>query len=382
MTSASAPDYSSALILDTLRVSLTVGVGPLIYRALLERFGDAKGVLQASRADLIGTPGVGAKVADALRRSAQSEDAAELLSACQRYGVQVVTEDSDAYPALLSEIPDPPAVLFVRGNLAEADRLGIAIVGARQASPYGRRIAERLAGELSAAGMTVVSGLARGIDAAAHRGAMHGGGRTIAVLGGGVLNVYPPEHVGLADQVAESAALISECSPFHPPRTGSFPRRNRLITGMTLGVVVVEASFRSGALISARLAGEQGREVYAVPGRIDTATARGCHRLLRDGAKLVESIDDILEELGPLAHPTRRTIDSTPIRHPAELKLNDVERAVLDHTKDEATSIDEIIDRSELPTPQVLAAISALEMRRLICRVGGSQIIRAKNMMI
>ncbi len=382
MTSASAPDHSSALKIDTLRVSLTPGVGPLMYRALIERFGDAKSVLQASEAELRGVSGVGAKVVAGLRRSAESEEAAGLLSACEQYGVEVLLEGSDSYPPLLNEIVDPPSILFVRGSLTESDRLGIAIVGARQATPYGRRVAERLAGELAGAGMTIVSGLARGIDTAAHRGALKSGGRTIGVLGGGVLNVYPPEHGGLADEVVESAALISESPPFQAPYTGSFPRRNRLITGMTLGVVVVEASFRSGALISARLASEQGREVFAVPGRIDTATARGCHRLIRDGAKLVESVDDVLEELGPLAHPARCGKGEAQIRNPVELKLNAVERAVLEQTKDEATNIDDVIERSQLPTPQVLATISALEMRHLIRRVSGCQIVRAKNLML
>jgi DNA processing protein len=231
---------------------------------------------------------------------------------------------------------------------------------------------------LARAGYAIVSGLARGIDAAAHRGALKAGGRTLAVLGSGVLSIYPPEHESLAAEVIAHGALISESPPRSPPMSGAFPQRNRIVTGLSLGLIVVEAAERSGALISARHAMEQGREVFAVPGRVDSRMSRGCHRLIRDGAKLVETVDDVLEELGPLATPTPAAGEpSTPIRHPAELQLNEPEKAVLAAITDEPATIDEVVVASGLPVPNVLSTVSVLEMRRLIRRVGGNRVMRA-----
>jgi DNA processing protein len=237
-------------------------------------------------------------------------------------------------------------------------------------------IAERLAASLSRAGLTIISGLARGIDAAAHRGALSAGGRTLAVLGSGVLNIYPPEHVELAKEVISHGALVGEAPVRSAPLSGAFPQRNRLISGMSLGVVVVEAALQSGALITARHAMEQGREVFAVPGPVDSRTSRGCHKLIRDGAKLVETADDVLEELGPLVAPAARA-DGTAVHHPAELLLNDTEQRVLAAVSGSPTAVDQVIADSGLPTPQVLAALSVLEMRRLIKRISGNYVVRA-----
>jgi DNA processing protein len=290
----------------------------------------------------------------------------------------LLAESEPDYPQVLRTIPDPPGLLFVRGAMVPSDGLAVAIVGTRHATHYGLAQAERLAAGLSRAGYTIVSGLARGIDAAAHRGALKAGGRTLAVLGSGVLCVYPPEHEQLARDVAAHGAVISENPPRSPPLSGAFPQRNRIITGLSLGVIVVEASERSGALISARHAMEQGREVFAVPGRVDSRMSRGCHRLLRDGAKLVESVDDVLEELGPLATPTPAAKDDgPPIRHPAELQLNEPERAILAAITDDPVPIDEVVVATGLPVPNVLSTLSVLEMRRLIRRVGGNRVMRA-----
>ncbi len=237
------------------------------------------------------------------------------------------------------------------------------------------KVAENLAQGLANAGLTIVSGLARGIDAAAHRGALKSDGRTIAVLGSGLLNMYPPEHQGLADEVRQRGVLLSESLPMNAPKAGCFPRRNRIVSGLSLGVIVVEASERSGALISARLAMEQGREVFAVPGRIDSRMSRGCHRLIRDGAKLVESVDDVLEELGPLSVPTIVDADNT-IRHPAELKLSDQEKLVLNSISHEATNFDQIVVQTGLPPARVLSTISVLEIRRLVRRLSGTSLVR------
>jgi DNA processing protein len=213
------------------------------------------------------------------------------------------------------------------------------------------------------------------VDAAAHRGAIAAGGRTVAVLASGILNIYPPEHAKLAGQIIQHGLLCSEAPPDRQPRSGMFPQRNRLITGISLGVVIVEAAQRSGALISARHAMEQGREVFAVPGRVDCRMARGCHQLLRDGAKLVETVDDILEELGPLVEAAPRQ-DGTVVRCPAELQLNTQEQAVLNAVRTEPTSIDDVIVSSDLPVHRVLATLSVLETRRLIRRISGSLVAR------
>jgi DNA processing protein len=276
---------------------------------------------------------------------------------------------------MLREIPDPPGVLFLRGELTPADALAVGIVGTRHGTQYGLRQAERLAGSLARAGLTIVSGLARGIDAAAHRGALAAGGRTLGVLASGVLNIYPPEHEKLAAEVAAAGALLSEQPPHSAPLAGTFPQRNRLISGLSLGVIVIEAAERSGALITARHAMEQGREVFAMPGNVDSRCSRGCHRLIRDGAKLIETADDVLEELGPLVEAVPRG-DGQVIHHPAELMLNETEQQVLAAIGSESTPIDQIIATSGLPVARVLATLSVLEMRHLIRRLSGTTVLR------
>lgn len=362
-------------LIATLRLALVSGVGPRTRQALLARFGDSASVLAASLSELREVDGVGSKLAESIRRASEEVDVESQLAICREQNVRIVTDADDDYPRLLREIHDPPAVLFVRGELQPSDAMSIAIVGTRHATHYGLRQAERLASGLSRAGLTIVSGLARGIDAAAHRGALDAGGRTLALLGSGVLNIYPPEHDELARAVIANGALLGETPPTHPPKSGSFPQRNRLITGISLGVVVVEASARSGALISARLAMEQGREVFALPGRVDSRASAGCHRLIRDGARLIESVDDVLEELGPLVEAAP-TDTGQVVHHPAELKLNEQEQAVLSAIGAETPIIDEVIVRSRLPTQRVLATLSVLEMRRMVRRLPGNRVTR------
>lgn len=362
-------------LVDTLRLSLIPGVGPRIRRALLERFGSPRAVLSAAPGELVEVQGVGPKLVRKIAAAGDEIDVQQEIALCREHGVEILSESQDEYPRMLREIHDPPGVLFLRGSLKPADALAIGIVGTRHASQYGLRQAERLAGSLSRAGLTVVSGLARGIDAAAHRGALAAGGRTLAVLASGVLNVYPPEHEKLAAEVIAHGALLSESPPRAEPLGGMFPQRNRLISGLCLGAIIVEAGQRSGALITARHAMEQGREVFAVPGRVDSRTALGCHRLIRDGAKLVETADDVLEELGPLVEATPRE-DGQIIHHPAELQLNDLEQKVLSAIGSEPTSIDQIVADSGLPVPRVLSTISVLEMRHLVRRLSGTTVVR------
>jgi DNA processing protein len=362
-------------LIDAIRLSLVSGVGPILRKALIERFGTASAVLSAAMSDLREVPGIGPKTARAIAGAKNEIDAEREIAVCRDKGVSILTQGDPAYPRALQEIPDPPGVLFVRGEIKPQDAIGVAIVGSRHATHYGTMVAERLASSLARAGVTIVSGLARGIDAAAHRAALDAGGRTIGVLGSGVLNISPPEHAELALDVIRSGAIVSESPPQSPPISGAFPQRNRVITGMSLGVIVVEASDRSGALISARHAMEQNREVFAVPGRVDSRMSRGCHRLLRDGAKLVETADDVLEELGPLVVPAP-SADGQQVHHPAELMLNDLEQKVLAAIGSEPTQIDEIVSSSHLPVPQVLATLSVLEMRRLVRRISGNLVRR------
>jgi DNA processing protein len=368
-----------------VRLACVPGVGSVARQRLLERFGSPQGVFAASPSELAGVPKVGRKLAQLIPEFAMSSVAEETLELCRRRGVEILVEGGPGYPRLLSQIPDPPGMLFVRGRLEPCDALAVAIVGSRHATAYGRRVAHQLAGGLARAGYTIVSGLARGIDHAAHRGALDAGGRTLAVLGSGVLEIYPPEHADLAVEVVRQGALMSEAPPLSAPQAGAFPSRNRIVSGLTLGTVVVEAADRSGALITARLAGEQGREVFAVPGPIDSRTSRGCHRLIRDGAKLVETVDDILEEFGPLFEKAVAA-DGREVQSPAELRLDDVERTVLAALDGQladagggaaSVDLDELVAASGLAVSRVLAAIGVLEARRIARRLPGNRVARA-----
>jgi DNA processing protein len=360
---------------DSLRLSMIAGVGPRLRKALLEAFGSASAVLAAAPSDLRQVQGIGAELTRRIAVAKNEIDVQAELDLCAAEDIAILAETDPKYPRSLREIHDPPGILFMRGQILPQDALAVAIVGSRHATHYGLTQAERLAGSLARAGITIVSGLARGIDGAAHRGALAAGGRTIAILGSGLLNLYPPEHVALADEVAKSGAVISESPPRSPPLAGAFPQRNRIISGMSLGVLVVEASTNSGALITARHAMEQGRDVFAVPGRVDNRLAHGSHRLIRDGAKLVETADDVLEELGPLVAPTTAG-DGQAVHHPAELLLNEVEQQILAHVGQDPTTIDAVVAQSGQPTGKVLATISVLEMRHLVKRISGNMVVR------
>jgi DNA processing protein len=366
-------------LLDHVRLACVPGIGGKLRRMLLDRFGSPRGVFAATAKEIATVGRIGPKLAASIAALAEGPIADEVLEECCRGGVAVLVEGDDDYPALLARIDDPPGVLFVRGSIEPCDALAVAVVGSRHPSPYGKRIAWQLAGSLARAGYTVVSGLARGIDAAAHRGALDAGGRTIAVLGTGVLNIYPPEHADLAGEVIARGAVVSEAPPLAEAHAGAFPQRNRIVSGLTLGTLVVEATERSGALITARLAGEQGREVFAVPGQVDCRTARGCHRLIRDGAKLVESVDDVLEELGPLFETTT-SADGRSVRSPAELQLGDIEQRVLaavdDSGSPSSVDIDDVVAASGFSASQVLSTIGVLEMRRILRRLPGSRVGR------
>lgn len=371
-----------------VRLALVPGVGPKTRRALRERFGSAAAIFTAGWAELRAVEGVGDVLAQRILSAARAEHERSVLATCHQHGIQWMLDDQPQYPRLLREISSPPSLLFYRGEFRPEDQRAVAIVGTRHASAYGLRQADRLARQLVQAGFTIVSGLARGIDAAAHRAALAAGGRTLAVLGGGLLEVYPREHRQLAEEIGRQGAVLSELPPHQPPQSGNFPQRNRIISGLALGVVVVEAGERSGALITARHASDQGREVFAVPGSVESPTSRGCHRLIRDGAKLVESSHDILEELGSLLElladqpgpsaPLPMAAQKTPSPSNAIPQgLSEAERRCWLAICPEGSLIDDVIAASGLAPQEALVALTQLELKRHIRRLGGGAVARA-----
>lgn len=358
-----------------LQLLMVPGVGPRIFQALVAHFGSAAAVISASEQRLREVAGVGPGLAGAIVQSKHEIDVAAELERCEKHDIRLVLFADHEFPPALQRIQDPPPLLYVRGRLVPRDELAVAMVGTRHATSYGKRQAEHLAASLARAGFTIVSGLARGIDASAHRAALEAGGRTIAVLGSGLIDVYPPEHRQLAEEIATCGALVSEFSSTSHVSPGVFPRRNRLISGLSLGVIVVEAGTRSGALSTARHAMEQNREVFAVPGPVDSRVSHGSHSLLRDGATLVETADDVFAGLGPLAQQVA-TDRQTTVRRPSELQLNAQEMQVLQSIEVQATSLDQVVKDTGLPVARVLSTVSVLEMRHLIRRLSGQYVCR------
>lgn len=361
--------------LSLLRLSLVAGIGPRMTQNLLSRFETAAAVFAASGNELREVEGIGPKLAASLLAAAHSGAAEAELDRCRERGIKLIFRGDADYPAGLGKTYDPPCVLYCEGTIEPRDTLAIGIVGSRRCTHYGQQQAERLASGLARAGITIISGLARGIDGAAHRGAMTAGGRTFAVLGTGLANIYPPEHVELSQRIAKQGALLSESALDQAPVPGLFPQRNRVISGLSLGVIVVEAARNSGALHTARHALEQGREVFAVPGRIDSLASDGCHDLIRDGATLIRHIDDVLEVLGPLISPIK-TADSTEVRSARELTLSDQERRILQLVPTDATPTDHILREAGLEPSRVLATLTILEMKRMIRKLPGGQVVR------
>jgi DNA processing protein len=302
------------------------------------------------------------------------------LQRIEKSGVRVVSCDDAEYPKNLREIYDPPLVLYVKGTLTERDALAIAVVGSRRTTLYGQDMARKLAFQLARVGVTVVSGLARGIDTAAHNGALQAKGRTVAVIGCGIDIVYPTENKKLADEIVEKGGAVVTEFPFGvQPDRQNFPMRNRIISGWSLGVVVVEANLKSGALITANQAGEQGRQVFAVPGRADSILSKGANKLIKDGAKLTEDVEDILSEFEYLLPKMARGAAEAGLEgrgiKPA-LQLSETEEKVMAHVGNEEVAIDEIIRASGLTTACVSATLLALEMKRLVRQLPGKQYVR------
>ncbi len=367
-----------------LTLNLLPGIGPVRVAQLLSLFPSPEAILEATAADLARVPGIGGKLAGVIADWRNQCDVDREMAMVEQAGVLVLTRDDADYPALLAEIHDPPLCLYVRGapEAVARTRGGIAIVGSRRTTSYGVMMAERLATAASVAGWPVVSGLARGIDTVAHQGTLAAGGTTIGVLGCGLAYVYPQENLDLARRiVAEGGALVSEFPMTCRPDKRNFPMRNRIISGLTRGTIVVEAGFQSGSLITAATALDQGRAVFAVPGRVDSPQSRGCHALIRDGARLVESFQDVAEEFGglpglDLAAESARGAEAC--RKPApDLVLTDLERKLLSLLDESETAIDSLIVAAGEPAAQVLGTLLLLEMKRLVKQLPGRRVVRS-----
>jgi DNA processing protein len=348
------------------------GVGLVLGQRLIQRFGSPAAVFQASFADLVALKGISPAIAQAIRGFRDWDKLEEVLARLKSAGVEMVTQDDSRFPVRLKEIPYPPLYLFIKGTLAPEDELAVAIVGTRGASYYGLKACRRLAGGLAARGVTVVSGLARGIDTAAHQGALEMNGRTLAVLGCGLDVVYPPENRKLYQEIPEHGALVSEFPLGTPPEARNFPIRNRIISGLCLGVLVIEAGVSSGTAITVRYAEDQNREVFAVPGPIDSPTSLGPHRLIQRGAKLVQDVEDILEELpalrkapGPLFAPTAAAGGVAETASPL------AEDPLLVLLGSEPVQLEELVNASHLPVKDILTRLTLLELQGLAKELPG-----------
>jgi DNA processing protein len=354
-----------------LALNMIENVGPVRVRQLLDYFSEAPAILSASKDQLLRVKGVGAETAEAIHQWESTVDLLGELRRISEFGCHLLTASDEGYPPLLKQIYDPPMVLYVKGKLLEKDRNAIALVGSRMTTHYGIEIARKLAYQLAYVGVTVVSGGARGIDTAAHQGALNAQGRTVVVLGTGINLVFPSENAALFERVTQSGAVITQFPFNRPADKQSFPIRNRIVAGMTLGTAVVEANLTSGALITANMAADYGRQVFAVPGRIDSPRSKGCHDLIKRGAKLCEGVEDILSEfeyLFPTSRPLSETVQAAQF---GTMSLSDVERQVYEAIGPEETSIDEIIRKCGLSVSTVSVTLLALEMKRLIRQLPG-----------
>ncbi len=341
---------------------LVKGVGPARMRRLLEAFGSLRVAWEASPADLEAA-GLSREIIARLRRIQATVDLPALLDRWQAQGIQVLTWEDPRYPPRLRHIPQAPPVLYLRGNLTPEDDWAVAVVGTRKVTAYGRQVTLEVAETLARHHITVVSGLARGVDGLAHKAALQAGGRTLAVLGSGVDRIYPPEHRALARRIMEQGALISDYPPGTPPEAANFPPRNRIIAGLALVVAVIEAGEKSGALVTAAFAAEQGREVFAVPGNIYAPQSRGTNRLIQQGAQPLLRPQDLLDALELSLLPARREARRT-------LRVTPTERQLLDYLSTEPLHVDDLSAQSGVPVHQVLATLSVLELKGLVRQVG------------
>jgi len=349
-------------------LSLVPGVGSVLYKRLLDQFKPPDAVFKASLRDLLGVEGIGKRVAEEIQKGPPEKGTERELRLVKEAGGTLLTLADELYPLRLREIYDPPPLLYLRGELREEDNLALSIVGSRKTSPYGRWITEKISQEIVRHGITIVSGMARGIDSVAHGGAISGGGRTLAVLGCGIDVIYPPENRTLFGQIIDHGAVLSEFPMGSRPEGIHFPRRNRIISGLSIGVVVVQASAESGSLITAEYALEQGREVFAIPGNVGAEGSRGTNRLIKEGAKLVESSEDILEEILPRWKRMRE--GSIKVQSPGE-GLFEEEKIVYQLLSESPLHIDVIIRESRFDPGKVSSLLLDLELKGLIAQWPG-----------
>jgi DNA processing protein len=361
-----------------LTLNAVDGIGSIRLGRLLERFGSAEAVLTAPASVLVEVEGIGPGLAERVATARQRFDPQAELALAEEHGVWIVTLDDETYPTLLRQIHDPPIALYIRGTLMPEDRHAVAVVGSRTATPYGLGVAEQLGRQLASRGLTVVSGMARGIDAAAHQGALSVTGRTIAVLGCGFLGMDNRSQEERSSWISGSGAVVSEFPLAMPPLKHNFPRRNRVIAGLSLGVVVVEAAQQSGALITADCALEQGREVFAVPGPVDAVTSQGTNALIKGGAKLVQTADDVLEELAP--HLDGLVGQGAPSRSGGARTLPpdlpEAMRRIYEVLSDRPLHIDLVGTRSGVSAGQAAALLLQMELRGLVKEVAGKRFQR------
>jgi DNA processing protein len=349
-------------------LSLVPGVGSVLFKRLLDQFKTPGAVFRATLSDLLRVEGIGKRVAEEILKGPAEKKTERELRLVKEIGGTLLTIADGHYPLRLREIYDPPPLLYLRGKLREEDNLALSIVGSRKTSPYGRWITEKISQEIVRHGITIVSGMARGIDSVAHGSAILGGGRTLAVLGCGIDVIYPPENRTLFGQIIEHGAVLSEFPMGSRPEGIHFPRRNRIISGLSIGVVVVQASAKSGSLITAEYALEQGREVFAIPGNVGADGSRGTNRLIKEGAKLVESSEDILEEVLP--RWKRMTESSIKVQRPGEGLLEE-EKIVCQLLSESPLHIDVIIRESRLDPGKVSGLLLEMELKGLITQWPG-----------
>ena len=360
-------------ISDLLRLFAIPGVGAGRLRTLVTQFGSPSAVLRASPLELVRVGRIEKRLATTIAHfDGGDEFVEEQLSLLNKINGRIITMWQDEYPDYLRKIYDPPPLLFLRGTIKDVDRYSVAIVGTRQPTPYGRLAAERFAKELAEKGITIVSGLARGIDTIAHTSSLSAGGRTIAVIGSGLDVIYPSENNGLAQRIEENGAVVSEFCMGEKPDACNFPRRNRIISGISLGTLIVESAENGGAMITGSLALDQNRELFCIPGNITEKLSLGTNRLIRDGhAKLVQSVDDIITELGPILRPILKTAAPQP---PAQLTV--FEQKLFELLTTDPVHIDSLSEQSGLSTPDTLVSLLGLEFKGLAKQLAGKMFMR------
>jgi DNA processing protein len=351
--------------------SLVKGIGAVRFQAILNFFGDPQ-IAWGAPGEALREAGLSDKVVENVIELRTSIDLDVIWEQLQAKGITVLIQTDDAYPRRLREIEQPPPVIYQMGELTEGDEWAVAVVGTRRLTAYGRQVAEEIAGTLARNGITVVSGLARGVDSISHQAALSAGGRTVAVLGSGVDRIYPPENRRLAEQIIQHGALISDYAPGTPPEASNFPPRNRLISGLSLAVVVVEAGGTSGALITASFAADQGREVFAVPGNITSPGSKGTNRLIRDGAAPLLNPEQVLEALELTMVAEQRTARVV-------LPADAVEAQLFEALGPEPLHIDEIRTRTEIPIEKVTATLALMELKGMVRQVGGMQFVALRE---